>query len=291
MRPSSHKIGLGTAQFGLDYGISNPNGRVPANIVRDILEIAAASGLSSLDTASGYGDSEAVLGKFPVLTSHFDVYTKTAPIHLGIDIIRSRFLESLQLLNRPRLHGLLVHHAQDLRHECGAELWNMMQYFRDAGLVEKIGFSCYVEDDPWELAQRFRPDIIQLPASILDQRLYRSGALDAMSSAGIKLIARSIFLQGLLLMDPNAIPDSLSQARPYIERLRDQAAAHGLSRLELIIQYMLGLSQIDHFVIGVTNVPELTAIIAASQIAAKSIDASGLACQNEAILNPAKWPR
>ena len=56
------KLGLGTVQFGLDYGISNCTGRTSSSEVGQILEFAATHDLRVLDTAALYGGSEEVLG-------------------------------------------------------------------------------------------------------------------------------------------------------------------------------------------------------------------------------------
>ena len=46
------RIGLGTAQFGLDYGITNSKGRVPEEEVGSILDAEEAAGINMLDTAA-----------------------------------------------------------------------------------------------------------------------------------------------------------------------------------------------------------------------------------------------
>jgi aryl-alcohol dehydrogenase-like predicted oxidoreductase len=55
------KLGLGTVQFGLPYGVSNNNGQTPLDEAQRIVEFARSSGISLLDTAMAYGDSEARL--------------------------------------------------------------------------------------------------------------------------------------------------------------------------------------------------------------------------------------
>ena len=65
------KLGLGTAQFGLDYGVSNRNGKTPASEVAAILRAALAHGIEVLDTAPLYGDSEASLGQALAGSSRF----------------------------------------------------------------------------------------------------------------------------------------------------------------------------------------------------------------------------
>ena len=54
---------LGTVQFGLNYGIANTQGKPSFERVKAILRTALDNGITSLDTAAAYGDSEEVLGK------------------------------------------------------------------------------------------------------------------------------------------------------------------------------------------------------------------------------------
>ena len=54
---------LGTAQFGLAYGITNSIGQVSEAAVGQLLDQAGAAGIRWLDTAQAYGNAEAVLGR------------------------------------------------------------------------------------------------------------------------------------------------------------------------------------------------------------------------------------
>ena len=55
---------LGSAQFGLNYGITNKKGKVSEQELVKILELAAESGITTIDTAPAYGSSEETLGKY-----------------------------------------------------------------------------------------------------------------------------------------------------------------------------------------------------------------------------------
>ena len=70
-----NKLALGTVQFGLDYGISNIGGQVSLEEARKVLKLAKEYDIDTLDTASGYGNSEKVLGKIGV--NDFQIVTKT----------------------------------------------------------------------------------------------------------------------------------------------------------------------------------------------------------------------
>ena len=60
------KISLGTAQFGLDYGIANQKGKISFSNAEKIIEFALSKNIKRIDTASAYGDSEKVLGRIGV---------------------------------------------------------------------------------------------------------------------------------------------------------------------------------------------------------------------------------
>lgn len=54
---------LGTAQFGLAYGITNAAGQVQEDAVAPLLLQAQEARIGWLDTAQAYGNAEAVLGR------------------------------------------------------------------------------------------------------------------------------------------------------------------------------------------------------------------------------------
>ena len=69
------KLGLGTVQWGLSYGVSNQSGPTTPEMVTSILLDARRSGVSVLDTGSLYGNAEMVLGMNSL--ERFHVVTKT----------------------------------------------------------------------------------------------------------------------------------------------------------------------------------------------------------------------
>ena len=69
------RLALGTAQFGLDYGINNKTGKVSEPAVALILAEAAKNGIECLDTAAAYGDSEDVIGNISTGRYEFKIVT------------------------------------------------------------------------------------------------------------------------------------------------------------------------------------------------------------------------
>ena len=72
------RIALGTAQFGMDYGIANTKGQVTRSEVKEIIQLAESRGIDTIDTAIVYGESEACLGDAGV--QGFKVITKLPPL-------------------------------------------------------------------------------------------------------------------------------------------------------------------------------------------------------------------
>ncbi len=190
------KLGLGTVQFGQPYGVSNTHGQVSAREAAAILTNAAQAGIRLLDTAANYGEAEAVLARLDIAA--FRVVSKTIGLKLGLDAVIARARQSAAAL---KADTLLVHAASDLLGPDGDALWSALHRLRDEGVFRKIGISVYVADDPAALAARFRPDVMQLPFSLLDQRLLANGTLTRLADLGVEIHARSLFLQGLLFLD------------------------------------------------------------------------------------------
>ena len=195
------KLGLGTAQFGSDYGVFNARGRISGAEAAAILLTAARGGVSLIDTAAGYGEAETMLGDLLPESNPFRIVTKTAPLGRGgVDGVEAGARTSLHRLGVERADALLVDRAADLFGPQGPALWNRLKRLKDEGLFDRIGVSAQVGDDPIGIARRFKPDLMQLPASLLDQRLIADGQLCDIAELGVEIHLRSVFLQGLLFM-------------------------------------------------------------------------------------------
>ncbi|MCB1509486.1 MAG: aldo/keto reductase [Hyphomicrobiaceae bacterium] len=292
------KIGLGTVQFGIPYGITNSGGRVPLDEVRAILDRAAAAGVATLDTAALYGESEAVLGQALRPDAPFEIVTKTAKFADVTDPATARtrlndtFSASLAALKREHVYGLLAHEADDLLGPAGETIWQAMQAHKRAGRVTKIGASVYTGRQIDALMARYDLDLVQLPINALDDRLIRDGQLARLHARGVEVHARSLFLQGLLLQAPDAIEPRFAPLPERVRALHAVFAAAGLSPLEGALAAIMRRPEISRTVVGVTSTREWDAIIVASENAGRfrgDLDLTRLAIDDERILSPARW--
>jgi aryl-alcohol dehydrogenase-like predicted oxidoreductase len=290
------KLGLGTVQFGLDYGVTNLRGRVSPEEAARIVEGATAAGIRVFDTAAAYGDSERILGR---ILRHPDarIVTKLPALAqetvdaTAIDYMRRTFEQSLQWLQRTGIDALLLHRPDDLTKPGGEKLARLLVDLKGAELCRKIGVSVY---DAAQIgaAQKIMPlDLVQAPANLLDQRLLSDGSLAALKAVGCEIHVRSAFLQGLLIGLDRLLPAYFERYRSVLDRVRNAAAESGLQPLELALGFLLQQDAIDHVIVGVTHVEELTAIIgAARQRKALPAELQKLACDEAGLINPSLWP-
>ncbi len=290
------KIGLGTVQFGLDYGIANPNGCVPFDEVEQILGRAATLGITVLDTAALYGVSEETLGRILGPEHPFRIVTKT-PKGAGDQItdndaadLAATFDRSLQRLKQRTVYGLLIHDADDLLKPGGQLLIDALRRVRDSGRVARIGVSVYTGGQLDSVLELFTPDLVQLPLNVLDQRLIADGRLDRLHQMGVEVHARSVFLQGLLLMEPQSLDAYFDPVRDRIESYREGIKRTGATPLEGALRFALGLSQIDTVIVGVCSQQELEDICVASRRRGfPQIDFSRWAVNDPRYVNPSQW--
>jgi aryl-alcohol dehydrogenase-like predicted oxidoreductase len=283
------RLALGTAQFGLDYGISNVRGRVLESEARTILATAAAAGVGLVDTAASYGLAEATLGRNLDAAPGVRVVTKTIPLASGLAAVEARARRSLKLMTRESVYALLVHRPADLRENDGPALWRRLRSLQDAGLYEKIGISAYADDRPLELAEKFRPDVMQLPVSLLDQRLVADGTLSRLMDQGVEIHVRSVFHQGLIFLDPETLPPTLAHGAEKLEIVRDEIRKSGLAPLEAALDFVFSLPEPTCAVIGVTRHEELRQILRALCRPLAAMRWNRFAMTDTVLLTPSLW--
>ena len=273
------KLGLGTVQFGQAYGVSNTRGQVPVDEAARILARAAEAGVRVLDTAANYGAAESVLAGLD--TARFRIVTKTISVKNGVEAVVARARQSAQAL---KADTLLVHAAADLQEPA---LWPALQALKTEDVFRQIGMSVYVSDDPLALARTFKPDVMQLPFSVLDQRLPKSGVLTRLKDFGVEIHARSLFLQGLLFLE--TLPEKLRPAALELAVAKATIAASGATPLQAALGFVLSRPEIDVALVGVTSAAELDEILSAAQKPLPALDWSALALADETVLTPSLW--
>lgn len=286
------KLVLGTAQFGLPYGVANRIGQPDAGLVLEILQLAQELGVQVLDTAAAYGTSESVLGECGV--SGWSVITKVSSLDGFSDQkirekARESVFRSLDRLKIEVLHAVLAHDKRDMTGERGRRLVDALESLRTAGLVERIGVSVYAPEDMAGVDPQ-GSEIVQAPFNVFDQRFVVSGQAAALRARGAELHARSVFLQGLLVMAPQARP---AQFRPwsadfarYDERVRDS----GLDPVSFCLGFASCHADIARCVVGVESPEQLSQLVAALAAGQETaVEAADLMSHEPDLTDPRRW--
>jgi len=278
-----NKLALGTAQFGLDYGVTNSEGKVQVEEVELILGCAKENSINTLDTAASYGNSEEVLGSIGI--SDFQIITKTIPLKNGVDEVIKHFQQSLTFLNKSSVNGLLIHNINEIEHKNFNTLFKELTELKRQGLVNKIGFSTYTPEQVDFLLKNFDFDLIQVPFNIFDNRLIQGGQLQALNNKGIEVHARSVFLQGVLL-DFNNLSNYFSPWKKEFSIYQETVKDNGLSLLECALNFVLNIREIDKVLVGVNSERQLKEII---QAVKRRSNLSAYPINDINLLNPSLW--
>ena len=285
-----NRLALGTAQFGQPYGIANQVGQVTRSAAKAMIEVAAAKGIDTIDTAIAYGESEICLGEAGA--QGFKLVTKLSAVPDSCDDIygwiNDQVSESLGRLEMISMYGLLLHRPEQLLGVKGKVIFQALQQLKESGLVQKIGISIYSPSELDALTRRHRFDLVQAPFNLIDRRLFTSGWLQRLKQDGTEIHTRSAFLQGLLLMPRSEIPSKFATWTELWDKWHKWLACHSVTAVQACLAYPLTFAEVDRVVVGADSKSQLEQLIgAALTIAPDALP--DLCCHDENLINPARW--
>jgi aryl-alcohol dehydrogenase-like predicted oxidoreductase len=274
------KIGLGSVQFGIPYGVSNKDGQTSATEVTKILDCANKCGMTAIDTASAYGNAQEVLGQNDL--NCFKIISKFMPLEVG-DSIRIQLEKSLSNLKINSLYGYLAHRPLNLIDN--PKEWEELLILKQQNKIKKIGLSL---NEPRELDlllnKGMMPDLIQVPYNYFDNR-FKDILID-LKARGCEIHTRSTFLQGLFFTDVQKLPSFFDEVKKNINELQINLSDNLPGTL---LKHVLSLDFIDVVIMGVENEKQLKSNLT-------NINASHYLPPNDfnfsdSVLMPSKWPK
>ena len=285
----SKNIILGSAKFGCSYGNLNNNKKINLEELNAIIKLAKKHKINFIDTAQDYKNSENVIGNLNV--KNFNFITKIPKINntnqKPKDFIKLALEKSLQKLKTNKLYGLLFRSPSYLINEPYFSFWNEAKRLKKKKLVKKVGITIYNPEELDIVYKKLKPDIVQFPCNIFDQRFKKTGWIDALYDNKVELHARSIFLQGLLLIKKSRLPDKFSDFYLDWNDYHDWLKKSNISALEACINFIIAEKKISKMILGVDTSKQLLEII---NIKFKNIMFSTWKKNiDERVYNPLKW--
>lgn len=285
-----NRLALGTAQFGLIYGVANKIGQVTQNDTRNILELAATHSIKILDTAIAYGESESCLGEIGV--EDFKVITKIPPVPEQCanisSWVRMQVHGSLKRLNLKKVHGLLLHKSGQLNSPKGGAIYNTLHELKKEGFIEKIGVSIYSPSELEDVFPIYSLDLVQAPFNLLDQRLLLSGWLDRLKEMDVEVHTRSTFLQGLLIMDQDEIPIKFSPWSEIWHKWHEWLTKNDINAIHAALAFSLSFPQIDQVILGVDSPSHLSEIVRFASLRLEK-NLPNFQCNDLKLIDPTNW--
>lgn len=284
----ANSIVLGTVQFGLDYGISNSSGKTKIDEAFRILSLASEKQITTLDTAFAYGDSQDVIGQYHKETGHFFSINSKFKVDEQISISDQldRTLEKLQV---DCLETYFYHRCEEMNQH---DIHLVLNSFKKKESIKKIGVSIYTNDEFERAIENENIDVIQIPFNLLDNFSKRGALIKLAKKQGKEIQCRSVFLQGLFFMEPNAIPAKLKDLIPYIKMLKELARKLKISVEGMALKYALAQLLIDNVLIGVNTHEQLALNLISSKLELPDSFVQEIDCINVGetdLLNPQNW--
>lgn len=291
MNLPGNRLVLGTAQLGTTYGVANTGSSIGLESAKDIISVARFLGVTALETSSAYVESIGYLAQLDV--SGFDVIAKVGRRTYGAgehsDFILSEEVRLLKkTLRRAEIEALLIHNSDLLTQERGEEVCAALLRMKAKGDVRRIGVSVYSPDELEKIPCLAELDVIQAPLNVLDSRFVEESVTENLLANQLDLHARSIFLQGLLLMSESERPKFFDRWSNTFRELDQFAIKNKASILELCLQFALQHPEAKKIVVGVDSAEQLRDLVKASGAnVSRKFDLFSRV--DEELLDPRRW--
>ncbi len=263
------KMSLGTVQFGLHYGIANDVGKPPEEQSFEMIKAALEGGVTSIDTARAYGDSEDIIGRYFKLNPDNIPFmsTKVPPFpEADVKLLEKHIIESvetsLECLGLKKVENIMLHNGVSL-FRYGDETAKIMGSLVKRGYCDMVGASVYDAKEIDKMLTYEEYTSTQVPMSIFDQRLINGGYIEKLADRGYTTFVRSVFLQGLFFLDPEKITDEIliRHALPGIKKIREISEKEGMTIVELAIAFLRDYPGVTSLVLGSDNADQVRANI------------------------------
>ena len=285
-----NEIILGSANFNQIYGITK--NFIKKKEIKRSFNLALKNNIRIIDTSPLYSKSEKIIGLLN--NDKFKIISKIPKIPRNIKKknikkwVKLKVSNSLKNLKIKKFECLLLHNVDSLLSKNGNEIYKNIKNMKTIGLTNKIGISIYDFNILDKILKKFKFDLIQAPFNILDQRLVTTGWLKKLKKRKIKVYVRSIFLQGILLLKHNQLPEKLKKLNKNLIIWENWLKKNKFKPLQVCISFVLNQRQLDGIVVGYNNKNQLNQILKQKKMKS-SFSIPNLNIRNRKLIDPRKW--
>ncbi len=254
---------IGSAQIGMRYGLQKK--KIPKKHINKIYKLCKNNNIKYVDTANSYGTSEKIIGQSKL--NNLKIITKIViPINISNKYLRkfiqSNLKKTIKKLNVKQIDAILIHNPSIFKSNNKEIILNIFDELKKKKLIKYFGASVYSPNDVNKLLKFWKPDIIQFPLNILDQRFLKNNFIKKLKKEQIILLSRSIFLQGFLLQNvENYSIIKLKKFKFILQKIEKWCVNNKITRIDACIHFVKNISYIDYMIVGFDDFYQLEKII------------------------------
>lgn len=284
------KIVLGTANFFEKYGISKKKINDKKKI-EEIFNFIKIKKIKYIDTAFTYKFANSITAKLKLKGVNTITKVKLPKRNkkFFLENLEKNLRNNLKIFHQKKFDTILLHDVYDIKKEVGEKFLKLFINLKKKNLTKNLGASIYEIKDFNFIIKKFKPDIVQFPVNIFDQRFLEKNFLSTLSKNKIKSQARSIFLQGLILNDKKskAIFKKYNQQK-YLNNFHNLCQKHNITKKEACLFFIKKQKKINYLTIGIENLKQLKQDLAILRNN-KLLNFKNLSIKNKNIIDPRKW--
>ena len=276
---------LGTANFGLNYGIKNKYKKLGTKKIKKILINLKKKKINFIDTSQSYINVEKILGNLN--TKQFKFVTKFT-FSENNNFVFDKFLETIKNLKTKNVHTVLFHRSSDLLKKNGKIIYDEMLLLKKKGYIKKIGVSVYEAKELKKILDKYKFDVVQVPINIFNQTFIEKNFLRYLKKKKVEIHARSVFLQGLLLLKEEDIPGKFLKDLKIFQKWNLWLKKNRTTNFDACLNFITNQKYIKKIIVGVDNSKQLNEIINFKK-SKKKFNFNMMKTKSSRVIDPKLW--
>lgn len=285
------KLVIGTANFLKKYTYKDKI--VSEKEIIKILNLAYSKKISHLDTAFNYD-------KFYKLSKkiNFKKFKISTKINLSTNQVQrkdfpkktfSLIKQKTKLFKISNFENLFIHNFDELNLSDLLLIKKTFIYLKKTKIIQKIGISIYDKKSINKIKYFDCVDIIQLPINLIDRKFIKKRTINFFKKNKIKIQARSIFLQGLLLDNVSNLKSNKFKRNLTLIKFDEWVKKNKTTSLKACVAFIKNLNYLDSFVIGAENCSQVREIIHLLKSKKKYNYPKNIYTSDKKITDPRTW--
>jgi aryl-alcohol dehydrogenase-like predicted oxidoreductase len=256
------RLTIGSANFGLEYGVSNKR-KLNKEEALNILGLAHDKGIQGVDTAKTYGDAEKIIGEYFERNGKvFKVISKLPKKeYASTKDVENEILGSLRNMNISFIDCMLMHSYETFE-AYGRTVVPVLESLHRDKVLGYYGISAYHPEEVKNIVREIKGNLaIEFPLNLFDQRFLKDNFIQRLKDDGNLLYARSVFLQGLFFLDERMLKGKFEKVRNKVRRIKDMSEEYHIKPEYMALLFVVTNPWIDGVVFGIDSKEHLASNI------------------------------